>query len=155
MALISYRTTTQKYRVLVRCGCCTELTQVSGRVWVPAPVPAHGYFCKGIPVPRGFLHRCTEPTEVMVTAMAIVQNAQKWGRGTTRVITRVIPVEYPTQGGAKNKTNSSQYKPLLWCVLTLLRLPPLHGTTALFLRQLALPKQKCLCRSSFVFIWTV
>ena len=40
-------------------------------------------------------------------------------------------------------------------MLTLLRLPPLHGTTALLLRRLATAKVKRFCRSSLVSIGTV
>ena len=63
-------------------GSLTELTEVAGRYTnvVLVPVPARGYFFKGIPVPRVLCLGCTELAEVPGTGKN-VQNLQKFRYG--------------------------------------------------------------------------
>ncbi|CAM9878092.1 unnamed protein product [Laminaria digitata] len=58
-------------------GSHTELTEVPGRYTnvVPVPVPAPGYFYKGIPVLRVLCHGRTELTEVL--RMMLVQERMR------------------------------------------------------------------------------
>ena len=90
-------------------GSYTELTEAPGRYTnvVPVPVPASGYFYKGIPVPRVLCHGRTELTEVPGTGMNVVQNSQKFGYGYGNLTeltevpgryTNVVPVPVPAPG---------------------------------------------------------
>ena len=69
-------------------GILTELTDVPGRYTnvVLVPVPAPGYFYKGIPVPWILCHGRTELTEVPGTGKNVVQSLHKF---RVRVIPRV------------------------------------------------------------------
>ena len=63
-------------------GNPTEPAKVPGRYDTKVvPVPASGYFYKGIPVPRVLCYGRTELTEVPGTGMNVVHNFQSFRYG--------------------------------------------------------------------------
>ena len=88
-----------KYRVRYTMWYAYLYPGISTRVY-----PYPGYFYKGIPVPRVFLHRCTERTEVPGTGREeVVQNGRKC---QVRVLTKYYPCSTRLSRGRKKKNNN-------------------------------------------------